>query len=214
MPCSKPGRSVILLAGRVLEWEDLVVCSHDRNPLDSRRPYGTAKHGGHTSPRVSLRFTLGYFHILPPRGTQAIYSQSLMQLTVPYTSATSLMCFYGNQPFVDRRSPATPCSTRLQTRFSHNPPPLHKRFSLACGSCGKPMPLDDDYGRFSKSPQLHSLDLENSPESNLVSCNHFARFPHFLPELRVLLSISLLLISIFTLRREACCLGVVDCFRG
>src|ERR1035437_4046678 len=71
--------------------------------------------------------------------------------------------------FVDCWSAATPCPARLQTRFSHKPPSLHKRFRHTCGSRGKQGPLDATNEQFSKCPQLHSLDLENSPVANLFS---------------------------------------------
>jgi hypothetical protein len=90
--------------------------------------------------------------------------------------------------FVDCRSAATPRPARLQTRYSHNPPTLHKRFRHACGSRGKQGPLDATNEQFSKCPQLHSLDLENFPEVNLLSPQPFPRLSTFPPRLRVLLS--------------------------
>src|ERR1035437_7450893 len=121
----------------------------------------------------------------------------------------------GIQPsIVDCWYAATPCPARQQTRFSHNPPTLHKRFRYGCGSGGKRGPLDATNEQFAKCPQLHSLDLENFPEANLLSPQPFPRLSTFPPRLRVLLSF-FFISQPFIHPPPGGVLGLaVSCFRG
>ncbi len=62
---------------------------------------------------------------------------------------------------VELRSARTPCLQRLRTSSPQNPPAIHNLFPSPCGSRGKNAPSNPPRCPFSKSPELHSEDLEN-----------------------------------------------------
>ena len=85
------------------------------------------------------------------------------------------------------------CPTRLETLFSQNPPSFPQPLFLSLWEAWETRtPHRPVLTPISKTPQFHSLDLENShiqSTSSLSSTS--ALFPLFLPERRVLLSFSL-----------------------
>lgn len=86
---------------------------------------------------------------------------------------------YRSLPFVHRLSSSTPCPARLPTHFPHKPFPLHRLVCVLCGSRGKLCPPYPLTVGISKSPQLHSLVLENQPPRQLSLYKQFHLSFHF-----------------------------------
>lgn len=65
-----------------------------------------------------------------------------------------------SSPIVNSRAASTPCQTWTEPRSSHNAATIHRPNSPLCGSRGKQRTPHPRPTYFSKTPHLHSRDLE------------------------------------------------------
>jgi hypothetical protein len=80
---------------------------------------------------------------------------------------------------VELWSAQTPCPHWLRTSSPQIPPAIHTLFPFPCGSRGKNAPASHSTCLFSKSPELHSQDLENLHPSQTRSNREDGQPFHF-----------------------------------
>jgi len=80
---------------------------------------------------------------------------------------------------VERRTARTCCVARPKACSPQKPPTFHSFFSALCGSGGKNGSLSGVRGAFSKSPELHSWDLEKQPTAQIALPQSFRKDFHF-----------------------------------